>query len=171
MRNVNLHSSHFLISLLFIHLKHLFAKFASFYNKTLFSSSDLWRQSWCTNFKLPEQRQGVINWGSPSCRKRLNYIKTEGQAAVLFLFWKFQPNPLFKVSQTLLWLRIKNYWWWWQWWLMVRNHSDIWWYFLFFRRAETQVFLKSRHVCCVCLINFWFVTPVILKIYIFTFEL
>lgn len=29
MRNVNLHNSHFLISLLFIHLKHLAAKFAS----------------------------------------------------------------------------------------------------------------------------------------------
>ena len=169
MRNVNLHSSHFLISLLFIHLKHLFAKFASFYNKTLFSSSDLWRQSWCTNFKLPEQRQGVINWGSPSCRKRLNYIKTEGQTAVLLLFWKFQPNPLFKVSQTLLWLRIKKR-------LMVMavmidGPKPLRYLVIFFILSKSWDTSLSQVKTCVCLINFWFVTPVILKIYIFTFKL
>ena len=45
-----------------------------FFGKTLFSS-DLWRQSWWTNFKLPAQRQGVINWGSPSCGEEWNYKK------------------------------------------------------------------------------------------------
>ena len=54
-----------------------------FFGKTL-SSSDLWRQSWWTNFKLPAQRQGVINWGSPSCGEEWNYKKH--LLAVLLLF-------------------------------------------------------------------------------------